>query len=150
MPVQNRGDIDTTPFILFTRPAYREDDAVILQDAGRVADLLQYTLMGKAAATGKWEPFTDETDVTGLVEVFGVYMGEDIATADLVAGDVADSPIITSGINFDAAKLVIENAKTLDTVIGAATIAAHTVRDALREVEMIAIDTQTASAAENA
>jgi hypothetical protein len=149
--VQARVNIDNTSFVIGENPqALREDAAVILTDAGRVAVLAQYTLMGKVAASGKWVPFTDETAVTGAAEYFGIYMGADIPAADLVAGDVVDVPVIYSGLKFDEAKLVIENTKTLATVIGAATIHAKTVRSALEGQDLIAQPVDTSTNYENA
>lgn len=151
MPVQGRLNINTTGFVIYEYPASREDDAVILQDAGRVAVLAQFTLMGKIAATGKWAPFDDPTVVTGVAEHFGIYMGDDIAAADLVAGDVIDVPIVYGGMKFDEDKLVFDDGvDTLDTVIGAASIAARTVRDALAKQTLIPQKTDSSSAFENA
>jgi hypothetical protein len=151
MAVQSRGNIDTTSLILTTRQnTYRQDNGTILQDVGRTVDLVYGTLMARNLSTGKWEPFTDETAVDGTASNFGLFVGDDIAFADLVAGDVLDAPIITSGVTIDEDKLTIENAKTLDTVIGATTVDARTVRDELRKVDIITTTTQSASAAENA
>jgi hypothetical protein len=150
MAVQARLNIDTTDFIIREMPAHREDNAIIAEDAGRATDLLQYTLMGKVAATEKWVPFTDETATDGSAENFGIYMGADIAAADIVAGDVIDNAIIYRGLRFDEDKLVIENSKTLATVIGATTIHAHTVRDGLHDQDLIPQKTQTATDYENA
>jgi hypothetical protein len=149
--VQARVDIDTTDFVIGENPqALREDAATILTDALRVAVLAQYTLMGKLVATNKWTPFTDETETTGEASYFGIYMGPDIAAADLVAGDVVDVPIIYSGLKFDEAKLVIENSKDLDTVIETGTIAARTVRSALAVQDLIAQPVDTFTNYENA
>lgn len=150
MPAQVRQDNDTTGFVIYTHPAYREDDGTIDQDAGRSGDIVQYTLMGKVAATGSWVPFTDETAVDGSAATFGIYMGEDIAEADIIAGDIVDLPIVRFGMTFNEDLLVIENSKTLETVISAAAVNAHTVRDALREQDLIPKETQSASRAENA
>lgn len=154
MGVQNRLDIDTRPFILEELPVCKRiDRAVIAQDAGRVEDLLSRTLMAKIAATGKWVPFTDETAVDGTAKPAGIYDPEgelgDIATADIVAGDVTDVPIIIFGALFDDSKLVIENSKTLDTVIAATTVQAETVADALRKISLIPQSTISGSLPEN-
>jgi len=152
--VQVRTDLDTRPFILEELPSCKRiDKAIILQDAGRTTDLLSRTLMGKIAATGKWVPFTDETATDGTALPAGIYDPEgelgDILAADLVAGDVVDVPIIIFGALFDDEKLVIENSKTLDTVIGATTIQAQTVADALIKNSLVPQSTISGSRFEN-
>jgi hypothetical protein len=77
-------------------------------------------------------------------------MGAEILAATLVAGDVVDVPIIYSGLKFDEAKLVIENAKTLDTIIAAAGLAARTVRSALVGQDLIASPVDVTTNFENA
>ena len=137
MGVQVVGNVDTTQFILYTFPSLRKDDAVILQDAGRATPLVQYTLMAKIAATGKYVPYTDETAVDGTAIPAGIYMGDDIAAADLVAGDVVDAPILFFGARFADTKLVIENSKLLTTIIAVGTINARTVEDELVRLTLI-------------
>jgi hypothetical protein len=137
MPVQVKLDIDVTPFVTYTFPGSRQDDAVISQDVGRTEVLAKYTLMSKIAASGKWTPFVDETATDGTAIPAGIYMGDDIAAADLVAGDVVDNPIIVNGIKFDKDKLVIENSKLLTTIIAATTVNAKTVNEVLVEKQLI-------------
>lgn len=153
MSVQVRQNLDTRPFITYSHDATRKDKEILLTDAGRTTDLLSRTLMAKIAATGKWVPFTDETAVDGSAIPQGIYDPEgvrgDIASADIVAGDVEDIPIVIFGAFFDADRLVIENSKTLDTVIGATTIHAKTVEDALRERSLIAENQISVSNYEN-
>jgi hypothetical protein len=153
MAVQVRGDLDTRNFVLHTYPGRREDQATLLQDAGRATVLAPNTLMAKVSASQKWVPFTDETAVDGSAIPQGIFVGDEIAAADLVAGDVVDQPIITFGIDFDEALLVIENSKTLDTVIATSNAAAvyskKTVRDYLVDKTLIPRDTITISEQEN-
>jgi hypothetical protein len=110
--------------------------------------------MGKVAATGKWVPFTDETATDGSAVPQGIYMGDDIPAADIVAGDVEDVPILVHGMKFNEDKLVIENSKTLDTIVAPSdatnTYIDKTVRDILRERTLIPMNTQSGSRAENA
>lgn len=155
MGVQDRLNIDTTPFILENWPTgKRIDKATIAQDAGRVAPLVSRTLMAQIAASGKWVPFTDETATDGSGIPSGIYDPgntlDDIAAATLVAGDVTDVPILTTGAVFDEEKLVIENSKTLDTIIATGTVNAKTVREVLVEKNLIPQLTIAASAYENA
>lgn len=154
MGIQNRLDIDTRPFILEELPVCKRlDRAVIAQDAGRTTDLESRTLMAKIAATGKWVPFTNEAATDGTAKPAGIYDPEgelgDIAAADIAAGDVTDVPIIIFGALFDDSKLIIENSKTLDTVIAAGTVQAETVADALRKISLIPQSTISGSQPEN-
>lgn len=149
-PLQARLNVDTTPFVLYTFPGSREDAAVLLQDAGRAAPLLKNTLMAQIVASGKWVPFTDETLTTGAGLPSGIYVGDDIAAATIVAGDVVDLPIIVEGIKFDQNKLVIENSKTLATVLNTGTVEARTVESELRSRTLIPQDTVDVSRYENA
>ena len=142
MTVQDQQDNNNNPFFL-SGDGYAEETATIKQDAGRVTGpLVKFTLMAKEAATGKWLPFTDETAVDGTAIPRGIFTGEDISQADIVAGDVVDVPIAVGGRrSFDDDQLVIENAKLLTTVIGAATVEARTVDEALRETGLFAEST---------
>lgn len=68
-------------------------------------------------ANGKSVPF-DATAVDGSEIPEGIFMGADIAAADLVAGDVLDNPVIYSGLKFDEDKLVFDNGSdTIDTLL---------------------------------
>jgi len=149
MAVQNRANLDSTPFILYSYPGVREDDAVLLQDAGRATPLLQFTLMAKVAATGKWVPFTNEAAVDGTAIPQGIYLGDDIPAADIVAGDVVDLPIVIAGVRFDANKLVIENSKLLTTVITIGTTDLRSVFDHLVDQILIPENTINIARAEN-
>ncbi len=137
MAQQNRADLNNNPFIL-SGISYVRNGLTLLQDAGRgAADLVKFTLMAKIAATGKWVPFTDETAVDGSAIARGIYMGDDIAAADIVAGDVSISSMLVGGVlTFDDGQLTIENSKTLATVVGAAAVSAHTVQDDLETLGM--------------
>lgn len=109
-------DISTRPFILHSYPANRKK-VTIKQDATRTTVLKQYTVLGKIAATGLYVPLTSATATDGSAIPAGIYIGEDIAAATLVAGNVTDCDILTSGARFDAGQLVIENSLTLNTVV---------------------------------
>lgn len=135
MGLQVRNNLSNKPFVLNSGLHLTKDDAVLLQDAGRVAALVFGTLLAKIAATGKYVPFSDETAVDGTAKPAAVYLGPDIPAADLVAGDVEGNIISLGGsVMLDKEQLVIENAKTLDTVIGAASIHASTVEQELNKI----------------
>lgn len=119
MAMQNQLDNSTRPFILYNYPSNRKK-GTIKQDLSRATVLKQYTVLGKIAATGLYVPLTSATATDGSAIPAGIYIGEDIPAATLVAGNVTDCDILTSGARFDEALLVLENSVTIDTVIGPA------------------------------
>lgn len=153
MGVQVRGDIDNRNFIMKTYPAKRQDAGIIIQDAGRATVLAPFTLMSKISVSGKWDTFTTVTATDGTAIPQGIFMGDEITAAALVAGDVVDQPILESGAEFDSAKLVIENSLTLDTIIpvsdAANVYSKKTVGDYLRDKTLIPVDTISISNQEN-
>lgn len=97
------------------------------------------------AANGKLVPF-DATAVDGTEIPEGIFMGEDITAAALVAGDVVDNPVVFSGMKFDEDKLVFDNGSdTINTLLATG----RTIREELALMTLIGQQTQTASAAEN-
>ena len=136
MAVQARTDQDNRSFIL-SGDGFKETDAVFLQDAGRGAVALVFgTLVAKVASTGKYVPFTDETATDGTAIPAGIFIGNNITGAALVAGDVIDQVILVGGsVTIDVNQLTIENSKLLTTVIeatgGADNILIQTVGDYL-------------------
>jgi hypothetical protein len=133
MTVQSRTNNENIPFIRGGN--LYDEDTTIAQDAGRTAILYFGTVMAKVAATGLWTPFIDETALDGTAIPQGVYTGPNIAAADLVAGNVLNSKIITGGRGvIDADQLVLENSKTLSTVITVGTTDLRTVKDHLEDV----------------
>lgn len=145
MSVQVFNQNSTVPFVRFPFPGIVKSNQVLLQDAGRVDPLVQFTLMSQVTATGKWVPFTDETATNGSAIPRGIYIGDDITAAAIAAGDVVDIVVLTGYAIFDKNQLVIENAKTLSTVInatgGADNITVLTVEDYLSMFGLIAEDT---------
>jgi hypothetical protein len=129
---------------------YFRTDAVIAQDAGRTDPLLPLTVMAKTAATQKWVPLTNLAATDGTALAQGIYVGPEIAAADLVAGDVTDASILVGEASVDETQLVLENSLTLDSVMGAGTIDARTVRDQLTYRSIFAESTVAISGYENA
>ena len=132
--------------------SYVSEAETLLQDAGRGAVALVWgTLMAKVAASQKWVPFTDETAVDGSAIPLGIYVGADVPGADLVAGDVVNSPILRGGAcTIDVEQLTIENSKTLGTVITVGTTDLRTVRDHLMEIGIFTESTTDITSFENA
>ena len=151
MAVQTSIDNANIPFVLSGNTLSR-DDQVLLIDALRATDLLQFTLLARVAASQKWVPLTNAAAVDGSAIPQGIYIGEDIAAADIVAGDISDLHVLLGGAaaTVDANQLVIENAKTLDTVITVGTTDLRTVRDHLANRGIFVEDTVDVSSFENA
>lgn len=132
MNVQASQNNSNKPFILNDGLGLTKDNLVLLQDAGRATALVFGTLLAKIAASGKFVPYTNEAATDGTALPAGVYIGPDIAAADIVAGDVADIQVLLGGaVVIDEDQLTIENAKTLGTVIAAVSVNARTVEDVL-------------------
>jgi len=70
----------------------------------------------------------------------GIFVGNDIATADLVAGDVEDQIVVNYGdpATFDVNKLILENSLDIDDVVVGTE---KTIRQHLTEIGLIASDT---------
>ena len=150
MSVQNSINNANIPFIL-SGVGLSRDDQVILTDAGRVAVLAPFTLMSKIAATQKWVPFTNQAAIDGSAIPQGIYIGDEIASADIVAGDISDVFILVGkDVTVDVDQIVIENAKTLDTVITVGTTDLRTVRDHLATRGIFTEETVDISSFENA
>ncbi len=97
-------------------------------------------------ANGKLVPF-DATAVDGSEIPEGIFMGDDITAAALVAGDVIDNPVIFNGVKFDEDKLIFDDGTTtLDTLLSSGL----TIRATLELKTLIAQTVQTSSAFENA
>ena len=95
MTVQTDSTNQNAPFITsgnsFTKTG------TISQDAQRAADLLQFTVMAYDADNEEWVPFNTLGQLHGISVPQGIYLGDDIAAADLVAGDIDDCPILIGG-----------------------------------------------------
>lgn len=153
MSVQVRKNNLVVPFIL-SGEGVTDIEAVLSQDAGRSAVLAHGTLMAKIAATQKWEPFTDETATDGTAIPLGIYVGNEVTAAALVAGDVSDAAILVGrNVTIDINEITIENSLTLATVInatgGADNIHIQTVRDYMANIGMYFEGTVAITSVEN-
>ena len=145
MVVQSRTDFVNYNFIVYGTGTHREDQT-ILQDAGRgAADMVFGTLMAQVPSSEKWVPFTDETATDGTQLPIGILLSN-VAAADIVAGDVGEINIMVTGHILDEGQLVIENSKTLATVI---TTADMTVRSFLRTTGFQFVEGVNTSRVEN-
>lgn len=148
-PVQASSSLDNTPLIQGGLAA-KKDGGTLLQDAGRSTILARNTLLAKVAASQKWVPFTDETATDGTAIPQGVYLGPDIPAADIVAGDVENIEVLEGlAVQVDQNKIVIENSKTLTTVITVGTTDLRTVEDHLAARGIFMQDTVDIASPEN-
>ena len=95
MAVQTRVNNDTTPFVLGCQSLIKK--GVIAQNGARTTVLKKYTVLAQVASTGKYTPYVSGTTTTGASVPTAIYMGDDIAAADLVAGDIEDVDILVGG-----------------------------------------------------
>lgn len=139
MAVQARQDNSTRPLILSDESDVRNE--TIIQNAQRTTDLLHGTVMAQIAASGLWTPFIAVAGVDGSGVPRGIYLGDDIIAADLVAGNVTDVPILVGNARV-AEELVVWDDDTLsaDTVVAPATVEARTARAALAAAANIRLE----------
>ena len=150
MAFQARQNNTTEPLILDGISYVREES--IAQDGNRATDLLDKTVMAKNATTGLWVPFNDLTQTNGESVPRGIYVGGDIAAADLVDDDIENVPILIGGACTVNENLVVWDDDTLsaDSIVNPGNIEARTAREALAESSGIFLeDTVSISEYEN-
>jgi len=147
MAVQNRADLSNLQLILSGTP-YVKDNGTLLTDGARSTVLKTNTVMGQILASKKWVPLTNVAATDGSAIAKGIYVGDDIAAASLVAGDVVNCPILVGGCcTVDSQMLVFENSLTLDTSCGS-TVTLRRIEDDLARIGIFAEDTIDISATE--
>ena len=132
MAYQSRADLSNTPLILSDESDVENHD--LIQDEERTTDLLFGTVMAQIAASGLWTPFISVVGVDGSGVPRGIYLGDDIVAADLVAENIVDVPILVGNARVNESEVVWDD-DTLDadTVVAPATVEARTARRALEE-----------------
>lgn len=143
MAVQNRTDVTNLPFIL-SGDSFVRSPITILQDAGRVAPLVFGTVMGRVTASGKYVP-ADAAAVDGSDVPRGIFLGDDIPAADLVAGDVVDQVLLVGSNCTVDEQLVVLEADLLDDAL----TSGDTMRDALNQIGIFPEDTIDIDSFEN-
>jgi hypothetical protein len=133
MAVQTQRDNVNKPLIQSGSGLIKTGQTVS-QDAGRVTgNMLVGTVMVYDPATAEWNSFTDETAIDGTAHPRGILMRE-LVEADIVAADVEDVPILVGGgVTIDVDQIVVENSKTLTTVVNVPTNLNASVEDLLRQ-----------------
>jgi len=149
MAVQARLNNVTVPFIK-SGSTYVEN-GIIAQDVGRTVDLLQNTVMAFNATNQNWVPFISLVDTEGESVPRGIYLGDDILAADLVAGDIEDVEILVGGCCTVDQELLVFDEDTLDqdSIVNPANIEARTTRACLANVGIFIEDTVDISEQEN-
>lgn len=87
-------------------------------------------------SVAKYVPLT-AVGVNGEASVAGIYLGDDILAATLVAGDVTDAVMLTNDAYFDKNQLILENSLTLASVLPSG----KTVEQELAALGLMAEDT---------
>jgi len=133
MAVQDASNNDNTPLVLSGSPL-STDDETIAQDATRTDPLVYGTIMAKVLATGFLTPHIDVLAEDGTALPYGIYVGEEITAAALVAGDVVDCPAIIGGnITVSRDAITLEAGALTDQIIAEANSPIrYTVEEALR------------------
>lgn len=149
MVVQARVNLTTADFIRSGRVRVRNGQT-LLTDAGRSGDLAPFTLMAYNPTSKKWVPFTDETATTGEQYPTGISIFT-VTEAAIKAGDVTDFYVYSGGdFSFDQNMLVIENSKTLDTIINVPANSNTSVKEYLAKLGMHPVDVLAGDGYENA
>ena len=146
MAVEQKTDLANKPFILFG-PGIIKSAQTVAQDAGRTTDMEFGTVMAYNPTTELWEPFTDETATDGTGHPQG-FLQRTLETADIVAGDVDDVPILVGDACVDEDQIVIENSLTLATICNVPAGLNKSVEQMLRLLGLFAettIDTTAAA-----
>lgn len=117
----------------------------VLTDATDFAEGDKFTFA--VAKVGKYVPF-DPAAVNGAQIPAGIFVGDDITTAALVAGDVTGQPIVVHGVAclYDDSLLVLENGANLDTTVLAG---GKTLRESLYGLGFLAKSTFDVTKLEN-
>lgn len=149
MAVQGRRDITTIPLLKGGKTFVRNQ--IIEQNAARTTALLYGTVMAYNATTQMWVPFVGLADVEGESVPRGVYLGDDILAATLVAGDVEDIAILLGGCCRIDGQLLVwdDDTRSAVSIVNPGTIEARTAGQCLADVGIFIEDTEDISEYEN-
>jgi len=152
MAVQTKLNNTSMPFILEGQSFVKT--GTIVKDAARTTVLKQFTVLAKVASSRKYTPYVSATQTTGASMPLAIYLGPDIAAADLVAGDVEDLDILVGGgCTVDENQVVFDDdTLSADTVVNAAAANPYmvmTARDCLGMFGIYLQDTTDISEFEN-
>ena len=144
MSVQNSLNVSTK--ILIRDGITKYKNGTIAQDAARTTSLLFGTVMAYNVVNQNWVPWNNAAALQGEAIPRGVYVGEDILAATLVAGDVEDCPIVVGGLcELDAELIVYDD----DTLTAATVVGVSNGEMLLREIGIYLADTTDNTEYEN-
>jgi len=147
MAVQVRSDLDNRYFIL--RNGRTMNNEIVLQDAERSGDILQYTIMAQVPATSKWVPLTNLAAVDGTEIPRGILLCE-ILEADVIAGDVLNVVILVGDVEVRRDLLIADDGTAIEDFLADVVVSkTATIESALQEVGIYAKAVQSVSGFEN-
>lgn len=142
MVLQVKVTNDITGFIISGGPALVRDNET-MATSGAGPDIVDNTVLAQDPTTRKWTPIIDAADAVGLSWPRGIYIGDTILSATIIAGDVTGLSVIVgadTGLHVDEAKLIFEaGTLDLDTELGpvdAAGANKKTMRAALNDLNI--------------
>lgn len=139
MAVQVRQDNTTEPLILSDESDVRNE--VLASIAQRATPILPNTVMAQNATTRRWVPFNDLTQTNGESVPRGIYLGDEIAAADIAAEHIDDVPILVGNARVNEALVVFDDGTlNADSIVNPATIEARTARAALAAAANIRLE----------
>lgn len=94
------------PFVL--EEGKRYDSEVVSSYAGATVPLQKNTLMARDNTNQEWVPFENPAATDGKGTPAGIFLGEEISAADLIAGSTSGQPILIIG-DFDRSLLSFYN-----------------------------------------
>lgn len=149
MAVQVALNNSNLPFVLSGES--KTKTGIIAQNDSRATVLKKYTVMAQLASGGKWTPFVSLVATTGASVPRGIYMGEDIAAATLLAGDVTDVDILVGDAVVDTDQVVFDDGTlSAASIVNTGTIEARTAQAALESCGIYLESTIDISGYENA
>jgi hypothetical protein len=140
MGITTRAAIDTVPFLRGGAPLTIY--GTINQDGGRSGDMLNGTLMGRLAITGKWVPLAPAA-TDGSQFPRGI-LARTLLEADIQAGEIPDVPIIKGGsppIIVASDQLIVETGD-INTVVNQPAQINSRVEDLMIWANMYVLDNQ--------
>jgi hypothetical protein len=149
MAAQASSNLSNKPFVVHGTPG-TDSRYPFKQDAGRSGALAEFTLLAFDSTNRKWVAYTDETATDGTAIPRAISISS-ATEAEIKAGDVSNFWVYYTGpFRFDESKLVIENSKTLNTVVNVPTNLKKTVRELLHDIDMIPVTVDAIDRTENA
>jgi len=117
----------------------------LAQLPGRTTDLLHGTVLAHVAADDEYTPLRELALTTGASKASAVYLGPDIAFADIAAASIPKAEVVIGDVQLDESRVVFENGRAKDDVI-VDGVNTHTVEDDLIARSIYLIPTRSMTA----